>query len=130
MAQPTAPADVARSYLSAFASADPEAIAAHVSDDFYNEHTSALGDSCEGKSAYLERLPGFLRAFEGLTYEVEDVVAEGERVFASYTMTAVSAGHPISIRCVVRLVITDGLIVQRNEYFDSLTYLRQVGQAE
>ena len=35
------PGDVARSYLGAFVSGDPDRVAAWVTDDFVNEHTAA-----------------------------------------------------------------------------------------
>lgn len=126
----TDPASVARSYLASFSSGNPQEIAAHVTHDFVNEHTSALGDSCAGRDEYLRRLPGFLGAFVGLTYEVEDVVTQDQRVFVSYTMQAIADGSPVNIRGVVRLIIRDGLVAHRTEYFDSLTFLRQTGQAD
>ena len=38
-------------------------------------------------------------------------------------------GTPIEIGGVMRLTVTDGLIERRVDYFDSLTFLRQTGQA-
>ena len=100
-----------------------------MSDDFSNVHTSALGDPCEGKAAYLERLPGFLSTFEGISYEPEEILVDGNHVAAAYVMRARCNGIPIQIRGVFRLVIHDGLITHRTDYFDSLTFLRQTGQA-
>ena len=31
-----------------------------VTDDFVNEHTSALGSGCVGKAEYASRVPGFM----------------------------------------------------------------------
>jgi ketosteroid isomerase-like protein len=100
-----------------------------VSEDFSNVHTSALGDPCQGRDAYLERLPGFLARFEGISYEPEDIIVEGHRVAAAYVMRARYEGMPIQIRGMVRLIVRDGLITHRIDYFDSLTFLRQTGQA-
>ena len=113
----------------AFASADPDRIAGLVADDFVNEHTSALGSGSAGRDAYRDRLPGFLSSFPGLRYEVEEVVADGDRVVAAYTLTASSDGHPVRLRGVMRFVVRGGEIVRRVDYWDSLSYLRQVGQA-
>lgn len=123
------PAEVARSYLAAFASADPDRIAAHVADDFVNDHTSALGRGCVGRDEYRQRLPGFLAAFDGITYDVEQVVEDGGVVAVPYRMTATSDGHPIDLRGVMVFEITGGLIQRRTDYWDSLTFLRQTGQA-
>ncbi len=104
-------------------------MAAHVGDDFVNQHTSALGSPSHGKTTYLERLADFLATFSGLTYEAADIVVEGHRVAAAYVMRAEVDGNPIEIQGVMRLRIRDGLIERRVDYFDSLTFLRQTGQA-
>lgn len=116
----------ARSYLEAFATADPDTIAAHVADDFINEHTAGLGTGCAGKAAYRERLPRFLADMVGLRYEIEDLVVDGDTVAAFYTMTASWQGEvPISIRGVQRIVVRDDLIQHRTDYWDSAVFLAQ-----
>jgi steroid delta-isomerase-like uncharacterized protein len=123
------PVGVVESYLRAFADADAAAIAAHVSDGFVNEHTSALGDGSVGRAAYQERLAGFLASFPDLRYDIEDLVADGDRVVAAYRMTATHEGHAIDIRGVMRFGVTDGRIACRVDYWDSLVFLRQIGAA-
>jgi predicted ester cyclase len=118
--------DVVRSYLAAFATADPDTIADHVTDDFVNEHTAGLGTGCTGKTAYRGRLAGFLADMVGLRYEIEDLVVDGERGAAFYKMTASWQGQvPISIRGVQRFVVRDGLICHRTDYWDSAVFLAQ-----
>ncbi len=99
-----------------------------MSDDFRNEHTSALGDPCTTRAEYQRRLKGFLARFEGLTYEPEEILVSGNKVAAAYVMRAVSEGWPIEIRGVMRMTVIDGLITHRIDYFDSLTYLNQTHQ--
>lgn len=121
------PAKIASAYLESFAERDPKQIAAHVAEHFVNEHTSALGSGCVGRSAYLDRLPGFLADMAELRYEIEELVVDGAAVAAFYTMTARWQGEaPISIRGVQRLVIVDGLISHRTDYWDSQLFLQQV----
>jgi len=122
-------AAVARSYVESFATADPDTIAAHVTDDFINEHTAALSSGCEGKTEYRRRLPGFLASFAGLRYEIEDLVAQDDRAAAAYTMHATYEGHTITIRGVMRITVRDGLVAHRTDYYDSLGFLKQIGQA-
>jgi ketosteroid isomerase-like protein len=122
-------AAVARSYVESFSSGDPDAIAAHVSDDFVNEHTAALGSGCVGRDEYRRRLPGFLATFEGLRYEVEDVIADGDRAAVAYEMHASHDGHPIAIRGVMRIDVRDGKVARRVDYWDALSFLKQTGQA-
>jgi predicted ester cyclase len=132
---------LARSYLASFATCDPDAVAAHVTDDFVNDHTAALGSACVGVEEYRRRLPGFLAGFPGLSYAVDAVVVDpdGSRAAATYRLTATSEGHAIDIRgCMVFEIelAADGgpaehgdRIARRTDYWDSLVYLRQVGQA-
>jgi len=124
------PAETARSYLRAFANGDPVAIADHVSDDFVNEHTAALGSGCVSKDGYLQRLPGFLTDMQDLRYDVEDLIVDGDRVAAFYSMTARwKGGAPIEVRGVQRLEVHEGLIRHRTDYWDSATFLVQADPA-
>ena len=75
-------------YLAALSSHDVDRIVACVTDDFVNEHTSALGSTSNGRDTYRGRLPGFLGQFEGLRYDVVDTIVEGERAAVRYRMTA------------------------------------------
>jgi predicted ester cyclase len=127
-------AGIARSYLESFATGDPQAIAAHVTDGFVNDHASALGSGLVGKEAYLERLPGFLASMPGLRYEPDEPIVDGSRVAAPYTLHA-SANDPsgtpvpITIRGVMLIDLEGELIARRLDVWDALTYLRQSGQA-
>lgn len=116
---------VALAFVAAFATGDPEAVLSHVADGFVNDHTSALGRGTIGKEAYRDALPGFLAAFPGLRYDVEDLVVEGDQAAVFYVMTA----DGIELRGVFHLWVEGGLVVRRVDYWDSLTYLRQTGQA-
>jgi ketosteroid isomerase-like protein len=122
-------ASVARSYLESFATGDPDSVAAHVTDDFVNEHTAALSTGCEGRDEYRRRLPGFLASFAGLRYDIEDVVTEDDRAAAAYTMRARYEDHDIVVRGVMRIVVRDGLVAHRIDYYDALGFLQQIGQA-
>jgi len=121
-------AAVAASYLASFSTGDRRAVAAHVSDDFQNRHTSALGQPSNGRAQYLQRLKDFLATFEGLSYEVEEIISDGERVAAAYVMRARVDAIPVVIPGVMRFRVRHGLIEQRTDYFDSLTFLQQTGR--
>ena len=102
---------------------------AHVTDDFVNEHTAALGSGCEGKTEYASRVPGFLASMPGLRYEVEDVIADGDRVAAAYTLHTHVNGHDVAVRGVMRFLVRGELIARRTDYWDSLVFQRQAGLA-
>ena len=121
------PTAVALSYLAAFDGREPEDIATHVSVDFVNEHTAALGTGCYGRAAYLERLPGFLEQMPGLHYEVEQLIADGPNVAVFYTMTGSWLDErDFVVRGAQRLRVENGLITHRTDYWDSAAFLRQV----
>ena len=42
-------------------------------------------------------------------------------------MTATSDGQPVEVRGVMVFEVVDGLITRRTDYWDSLSYLRQIG---
>lgn len=121
------PVEVAESYLHSFIKGDADFIASHVDENFENIHTRALGEPCLGRSVYRENLNGFLEKFEGINYELKEAVAQGEKVFTSYLMKAKVDGTPIEIEGAFQFLISDGLIKRRIDYFDSLTFLKQIG---
>lgn len=123
------PAQVCTAYLHAFATSDPAKVVACVTDDFVNEHTSALGSGCEGKAEYSRRVPGFMDSMPGLRYEIEDIVADGDRVCAAYTMHAHVNDRDVAVRGMMRFRVEHGLIAHRVDYWDSLVFQRQAGMA-
>ena len=124
---------VAIGYVESFATGDPDRIAAFVAADFANRHASVLGQPSTGRDEYRARLPGFLATFEGLHYEIEDVIVEGDRACVAYRMHATAQGanrrDPIELAGVMRLRVHDGLVRERTDYWDGVTFLRQTGQA-
>ena len=125
-------ADAVRAYLDALNRGSADEIAACVTEDFVNEHTAALGQSVTGRSAYRERLVGFLAAFSGLHYQVERLIADGDDVAVAYRMTAqwretaAATPRPFSIRGMFRFEVRDGLVAHRVDYWDSGEFRRQV----
>jgi uncharacterized protein (TIGR02246 family) len=118
-------------YLAALNAHDPEAVAACVTDDFVNEHTSARGTSRTGRDAYRAALPGFLERFAHLHYAPEDVIVDGDRAAVPYRMTCEwrdddGRSHPVSLRGMFRFRVVDGLIAHRVDYWDGSEFERQV----
>jgi predicted ester cyclase len=119
--------------VAALNSGDADRIAACVSEDFVNEHTSALGRSVTGRAGYRANLTGFLADFAELRYEVEELVVEGDRAALAYRMSFRSrpAGDaPVSVRGVFRFRVgPDGLVAHRVDYWDSGEVRRQIDAA-
>jgi ketosteroid isomerase-like protein len=131
MSQVSSTTDAVEQYLAALNAHDPDAVAACVTADFVNEHTSALGTTRVGREVYRAALPTFLDRFRSLRYEPEDVIVDGDRAAVAYRMTCVWAGddgrlHPVAIRGVFRFAVTNGLIAHRVDYWDSADFERQV----
>ena len=124
------PAEIVERYLASFAGGDPELIASLVTDDFENRHHSALGGGCSGRAAYRERLPGFLADLPGLRYDAAELLVDGDRVAAPYRLTARPGGHDVEIHGVMIITVRDELIASRTDYWDSQTFLRQIGAAD
>jgi ketosteroid isomerase-like protein len=121
------PSEVCVAYVQAFAEGDPDCVTAHVTDDFVNEHTAALGSGCVGRDEYARRLPGFIASMPRLRYVVEDVVADDHRVVVAYTLHAHVNERDVAVRGVMRFVVRGELIAQRTDYWDSLVFQRQAG---
>jgi len=122
---------VVERYLDALNRHDVDTVAACVAEDFFNEHTSALGHSVRGRAAYRERLPEFLAQFRELHYEAEDWIVDRDRCAVPYTMTCrfvdrEANSHPIVIRGLFRFRVEDGVIVHRVDYWDGNEFARQV----
>ena len=126
--------DIVRTYLRSFANGDPDAVAACVTVDFVNEHLSELGSGCEGRDEYRRRLPDFLSTFAGARYSIltlAEVATPGAGdVVVRYRFEATYDGTPIDIPGVMWFEVRDGLISRRIDLWDSLTFLRQTGQAD
>lgn len=133
----SAAAGVAISYLDALGNDDPSVVAAHVDEEFVNEHQSEIGSGCVGRGAYRERLPGFMAAFPNRSYTVVEVVAgpagdetgDVDAVAVRYRFGADVDGHRIDIPGVMWFGIRGGLITRRIDTWDSLTYFRQTHRA-
>jgi ketosteroid isomerase-like protein len=123
------PIEVCRAYLDAFGTGDPDAVTSMVTDDFVNEHTAALGSGCTGKAEYSRRVPGFLASMPGLRYDVEDVAAQGDNVYAAYTLHTHVNDRDVAVRGVMHFRVEGELIAQRTDYWDSLVFQRQAGLA-
>lgn len=129
----TYPIEIVTAFLESFTRHDPEGIAGFVSDGFRNEHLSALGSNCVGRDEYRNRLPHFLAAFADRSYSVEDIVEQrreaGTEIVVKYRFRARYEDAAVDIPGVMWFSVRDGLITRRIDTWDSLTFLRQTGQA-
>ncbi len=105
-------------------------MAAHVTDDFVNEHTAALGSGCVGRSAVCRsRCPGSWHRCRGCATRWRTSSPTDSRVAVAYTLHAVVDDRPVAVRGMMRFEVRDGLIARRVDYWDSLVFQRQAGLA-
>lgn len=121
------PSDVCLSYLAGFATGRADDVVAWVTDDFVNEHTAALGRGCVGRTEYATRVPGFLASMPGLRYDIEEVLADDNRIAIAYVMRATVNDRDVAVRGVMRFLVRDGLVAKRVDYWDSLVFQEQAG---
>ena len=119
--------DISVSFLNSFSTGDPIHVASHVTDDFENNQMGLLGEKIKGKTAYIERLGSFLKKFRELRYCASNVIAEADKVAIAYDMNCLVDGHKISMQGVMMISVSNGLIRERCDYWDGLSYLRQTG---
>jgi ketosteroid isomerase-like protein len=145
--EPAGTREAVGGFIAALNSHDPDAIAACVSDDFLNEHVSVRGTTRRGREAYRAALPGFLGSFTNLSYEVEDLVADGDEAAVFYTMRcrflggpagggtagggaagggSPAGGIPVTMRGSFYFRVAGGLVAHRRDYFDGEDFARQV----
>ncbi len=126
--------EIVSTYLASFATGDPDAVAARVTADFVNEQLSELGSGCQGRDEYRRRLADFLSTFAGARYSIvtlAEIATPGAGdVVARYRFEATYEGTPIDIPGVMWFDVRDGLVARRADLWDSLTFLRQTGQAD
>ncbi|MFJ8494906.1 nuclear transport factor 2 family protein [Streptomyces sp. NPDC094038] len=116
-------------YLAALNAHDADAVAACVTEDFVNEHTSSTGRSRRGRADYRAALTGFLAEFGELRYVPERVLVDGASAAVPYAMTfrMRSAGdRPVRVRGVFLFTVSGGLIAHRTDYWDSGEVRRQL----
>ncbi|HLN04954.1 MAG TPA: nuclear transport factor 2 family protein [Acidimicrobiales bacterium] len=132
-------------YMEMLNAHDPEQIAACVTDDFLNEHTSRRGRTLRGRAAYRDRLRTFLAEFEDLSYQVEDVVVDEDRAAVCYVMRArwrigapastsdgsvqAENGRPVALRGMFWFRVEGGLVAHRRDYWDGEDFASQVAAA-
>jgi ketosteroid isomerase-like protein len=114
-------------YVAGLNAHDPGAVVACVTDDFANRHASELGRPTDGRDAYRGALHRFFADVPGLHYAIEDLVVadDGSTVAVAYRLTADGG---IDVRGVWWLVVRDGRLAARTDYWDSATVLRQRAQ--
>lgn len=122
--------DAVTAYIAALNDHDADRIAARVSPDFVNEHTSVRGHSRRGRADYRRALERFLADFADLHYETVQLLVDGPRAALEYLMSfrmLSAGGRPVAVRGVFLFTVDDaGLISHRIDFWDSAQVERQL----
>lgn len=111
----------------------PEAVDELVADDFVAPTWPSDGSAKGGLKRAMERLSG---ALANVSFTIEDMIAEGDRVAVRLTAGATqvgefmglpASGRDYSIGELHTFRVRDGKLVEHWHYFDQLGMMRQLG---
>ena len=112
-------------YLASFSSGDPETVAEHVHPDFQNNHLGVLGEPCEGRETYKERLSVFLAQFQNIKYVTLGLLVQDNFAACRYIMTFKNEGRAYEIFGMMWFDFSEGLIFRRVDCWDGLDFLKK-----
>lgn len=128
--------DVVLKFFACYAAGDLEGAAQWMSDDItHRAHAENKTDlfcgRYDGKDAAFQRLHEIAVRFLIETYDLENVIAEGNRVAAltRIVATAIKTGAHFETRTAVFATVTDGLITDIEEIFDTALVSAVAGDA-
>ena len=89
---------------------------------------SSDGGGTNGRDAYKDRLSGFIGLFSDRTIEIEDVIAEGDKVVVRYSWGGVAPGsRQVNSKSMAIYRIVDGGIAEEWEEHDTRGLGEQLG---
>ena len=102
----------------------------------YVDHDPAMPEDIHGPEGFKEYVGAYRTAFSDLHLEIEDQIAEGDKVVTRWTGTGTHDGELAGIPPTCNHVtlpgmeivrISDGKLVEGWEGYDSMTLMRQLG---
>jgi steroid delta-isomerase-like uncharacterized protein len=118
--------EFARAYSGAWASHDPDAIAAMHSDDSVFE-LHDVGAPATGRAAVRNLIATLLAVVPDLRFELKRAHFGAEHYVTEYVMSGTAQGKALSIAGADIFTMNDGLVGRKDTYLDWLAFQRQVG---
>jgi steroid delta-isomerase-like uncharacterized protein len=121
-------------YEEIFNTGNFEALAEVSAPDFV-DHSPSPGQA-PGVEGVIQSLTGLREAFPDMTFTVEDMIAEGDKVVSRLTMRGThngefmgvpATGRPVAQTGIDIVRIVDGIAVERWGEFDNLGLMQQLG---
>jgi predicted ester cyclase len=123
------PEDVVRAYYEAWADGDADAIDSVVAGSYHGHVNALAGIEERDRAALADQVRAHHEAFPESRFEVEEIVADGNRLAARVRMRGTHAGdeHEGEMRGLVLLRLEDGKIAEEWASWDYLGLARQLG---
>ena len=125
---------VVRSVMEALNRRDLDAAAARLAPQYVWQGPG--GQQAYGQEGWRELVATYLQAFPDLEFTIEDLIAEGDKVVARYTVRGTfrgelagiePTGRSVSVPCVMVSRIENGQIVEDFEVWDQLAMYQELG---
>jgi len=123
------PEDILRAYFAAWESGDLRRLDGVVGDGYVGHIKAISGTDDRDRDALAEQLQAHAEAFTESTFEVEDVMRDGDKVAARVRLEAVHAddGRDVEMDGLVMVRIDGGRIVEEWASWDYLGLAEQLG---
>ena len=109
---------------------------AEIFSEDHVHHDPAMPEEGHGREHFKEFASMYRSAFPDINIEIEDQIAEGDKVVTRWTGTGTHegeltgiapTGNPVTLPGVEIVRISDGKLVEGWEGYDSMTMMRQLG---
>jgi predicted ester cyclase len=126
---------VCREYFKAFLARDGAWMQKHVAKTFVR-HDPGLDFAVQGPEGVLQLHDALMPAFPDMKLDLEDLVAEGEKVLVRLVIRAThtgplgamaATGKPIRVAVLDLFQIRDGVLIEHWAQLDNLGMLKQLG---
>ena len=118
--------ELAIKYGEAWASHDPDAIAAlHTDDSVFHLHD--ISPAGEGRVAVREMIAAQLASVPDLRFERVRVHFGGDHFVTEYVMSGTANGHAFAVQGADVFSVRDLLVARKDSYVDWMAFMRQTG---
>lgn len=118
--------EIAIKYGEAWASHDPDAIAAlHTDDSVFHLHD--ISPAAEGRAAVREMIAGQLASVPDLRFERVRVHFGADHFVTEYVMSGTANDHAFAIQGADVFSVRDLLVARKDSYVDWVAFMRQTG---
>ena len=119
------PADVIRDFCAAWSRLDIDELMAYFSDDAI--YHNMPGPPASGREAVRKTIEGFLKGWQQTEWEVLNIVASGNVVFAERIDRTDAGGRHVDLPLVGVFELEGEKIKAWRDYFDLNTYMKAMG---